>query len=45
MDPHVPANEYLEIERDSETRHEYMFGKMVPVPGVSQNNSLITANT
>jgi Uma2 family endonuclease len=44
IDPHVPPDEYLEIDRNSETRHEYMFGEMVQVPGGSPSHSLIAAN-
>ena len=44
-DPHVTPEEYLELERASEARHEYMFGQMVRVPGGTPRHSLIVANT
>ena len=34
-DPHVTPEEYLEADRNSEAKHEYMFGEMIRVPGGS----------
>jgi Uma2 family endonuclease len=44
-DPHVTPEEYLEIDRNSEAKHEYMFGEITMVPGGSPEHSLIVANT
>ncbi len=44
-DPHVTPEEYFELDRASGSRHEYVFGQMVKVPGGSPRHSLITANT
>jgi len=37
-------DEYFELERSSEARHEYMLGEAMQVPGGSPNHSLIVAN-
>jgi Uma2 family endonuclease len=39
----TPA-EYLEIERKSEIKHEYINGRMYAMPGVSRRHSLIAGN-
>src|SRR5579863_7310125 len=44
-DSHMTREEYLEIDRNSEAKHENMFGEMMRVPGGSPQHSLITANT
>jgi Uma2 family endonuclease len=43
--PHLTPEEYFEIDRDSESKYEYMFGEMIKVQGGSPRHSLITANT
>jgi Uma2 family endonuclease len=43
-DRFTSPNEYLELERTSESRHEYMFGQVSRVSGKSPQHSLITAN-
>jgi Uma2 family endonuclease len=42
--PHLTAEEYLALERASETRSEYLEGQMVAMPGGSYEHSLIAAN-
>src|SRR5579862_6968473 len=44
-DPLVTPEEYLEIDNASESKHEYVFGEIVKIPGGSPRHSLITANT
>ena len=44
-DPRVTPEEYLEIDHASESKHEYVFGEIVKIPGASPRHSLITANT
>jgi Uma2 family endonuclease len=41
----MPPRDYLELERRSEARHEYMLGQAMQVPGGSPNHSLIVANS
>ena len=41
----MTPEEYLEIDRASESKHEYIFGEIVKVRGGSPQHSLITANT
>jgi Uma2 family endonuclease len=43
-DPRITSQEYLEIDRGSESKHEYVFGEIVKVPGGSPRHSLIAAN-
>ncbi|MCW5924097.1 MAG: Uma2 family endonuclease [Saprospiraceae bacterium] len=40
----LTAEEYLELEKHSETRHEYYFGKLLPMPGESLNSNEIVQN-
>ena len=42
--PYLAPEEYLALERASETRHEYLDGQMVAMPGGSYEHSLIAAN-
>jgi Uma2 family endonuclease len=43
-EPYLTPEEYLAVERASETRHEYLDGQMVAMPGGSYEHSLIGAN-
>jgi Uma2 family endonuclease len=43
--PFVTPEEYFKFDRESEFRHEYVFGEIVRVTGATYNHSLITANT
>ena len=38
----MPPRDYLELERRSEARHEYMLGEAMQVPGGSPNHSLMS---
>jgi Uma2 family endonuclease len=40
----LSAQEYLELERRSETRHEFVNGILIPVPGASKIHSRIVFN-
>ncbi len=42
--PHLTPEEYLAIERRSETRNEYLDGEMVAMTGGSRNHNLIVMN-
>ena len=42
--PHLTAQEYLTIERDSEIRSEYFRGEMFAMTGASRAHNLICAN-
>jgi Uma2 family endonuclease len=43
--PFVSAEEYLEFDRKSEVRNEYMRGEIIPMAGGTPWHSLIAANT
>ena len=43
--PFVTSEEYLDFDRQSEFRNEYVFGQIVAMAGASPNHSLISANT
>lgn len=40
----ISSQEYLEIERKSEVRHEYIDGRMVEMTGASEKHNTITGN-
>ncbi|MEZ4709686.1 MAG: Uma2 family endonuclease [Caldilineaceae bacterium] len=40
----ISPQEYLELERKSETKHEYINGRMVEMPGASEVHNTITSN-
>ena len=42
--PYVTPEEYLEFDRKSDTRHEYVFGEIVPVTGAIPWHGLIVGN-
>jgi Uma2 family endonuclease len=42
--PYVTSREYLELERQSETKHEYWNGEISAMAGASPNHTLIAAN-
>ncbi|MFN2597238.1 MAG: Uma2 family endonuclease, partial [Pyrinomonadaceae bacterium] len=41
---HIAPEEYLELERKSETRNEYLKGEVFPMTGASLKHNLITVN-
>ncbi len=43
--PFVTPEQYLEFDRNSDTRHEYVFGEIVPVMGATPWHGLIVVNT
>jgi len=42
--PYVTPEEYLELDRNSEFKHEYFFGEIVAMPGGSFQHNLIAGN-
>jgi Uma2 family endonuclease len=40
----ITPEEYLELERRSEIKHEYLDGEMFAMPGVTRKHNLITLN-
>ena len=38
------VEEYFELEKSSEIRHEYYYGKLIPMPGESKKANLIASN-
>ncbi len=40
---HVSVAEYLELERNSLTRHEYFYGEVLEMPGAKPNHNTIAA--
>ena len=40
----ITVEEYLELEKTSEIRHEYLGGQLFPMSGASQEHNLITGN-
>lgn len=40
----ISPQAYLELERKSETKHEYINGRMVEMPGASRKHNLIVGN-
>lgn len=38
------VEEYFELEKHSEIRHEYYYGKLIPMPGESKKANLIASN-
>ena len=42
--PEVTLEQYLEMERKSETRHEYVNGKVVAMAGESSTHNLLAGN-
>lgn len=38
------VEEYLVLEKHSEVKHEYYYGKLIPIPGESKNANLISNN-
>ena len=38
------VEEYFEVEKHSEIRHEYYYGKLLPMPGESKNANRIAGN-
>lgn len=38
------VEEYLELEKNSETRHEFHYGKLIEIPRESRISSLISNN-
>ncbi|MEZ4658525.1 MAG: Uma2 family endonuclease [Caldilineaceae bacterium] len=40
----ISPQEYLELERQSETKHEYIDGRMVEMPGASEVHNTIVSN-
>jgi Uma2 family endonuclease len=40
----LSAQEYLELEHRSQTRHEFVDGRLIPVPGASKTHSRIVFN-
>lgn len=40
----VSPEEYLRMERESPEKHEYLFGKVIPMGGASTNHNRITRN-
>jgi Uma2 family endonuclease len=41
---HVTAEEYLRLDREADTKHEYIDGQIVAMAGGSPRHSLVTAN-
>ena len=42
--PHLSVEEYLELERTSEVRHEYYDGEIFAIVGASESHALIVSN-
>jgi Uma2 family endonuclease len=42
--PYLSPEEYLALERASETRNEYLGGEMIAMTGASRRHSLVTTN-
>ena len=42
--PEVTVEQYLEMERKSETRHEYVDGKVIAMAGESSTHNLVAGN-
>jgi Uma2 family endonuclease len=42
--PFVTVEEYLEFDRNSECRNEYVFGEIVPMTGATPRHSEIAVN-
>ena len=42
--PYLSEEEYLELERNSETKHEYFDGEIFAMSGASRKHNLIVAN-
>lgn len=40
----ISPTEYLEVERKSDTKHEYIEGTLLPMPGASWIHTLICTN-
>lgn len=40
----VTPEEYLRMERESDEKHEYLFGKMIPMSGASTDHNRIARN-
>jgi Uma2 family endonuclease len=38
------VEEYFELEKSSDIRHEYYYGKLIPMPGESKKANLIASN-
>src|ERR1039458_7715150 len=43
--PYFTPEQYLVFDRSSDTRHEYMFGDILPIEGGTPTHARITANT
>ncbi|MCC6613660.1 MAG: Uma2 family endonuclease [Anaerolineae bacterium] len=41
----MPIDEYLDFERNSDTKHEYLDGEVFAMAGASPNHNIITSNT
>ncbi|MBE0689164.1 MAG: Uma2 family endonuclease [Anaerolineae bacterium] len=43
--PQMAVDEYLDFERNSDTKHEYFDGEIFAMAGASPNHNIITSNT